>query len=122
VTNYTKAGGACGKCHDDIRELIKKVFEEAEIEAEKETKPTEFDSFTNIEKIKRIDAFIAEKIRPTLQRDGGDLELVDFSDNTVSLRLKGACQGCIGAASTMKDFIEKKIKENLSPKLKVKAV
>ena len=35
-----------------------------------------------------------EKIRPFLQRDGGDIELVDITGNVVKVRLKGACSGC----------------------------
>jgi len=122
VTNYTKAGGGCGKCKDDIAVLIKKVFLEAAEEAENESKPTPFDMLTNIQKIKQVADLLDQDIRPTLQRDGGDLELVDLDDNIIYIKLRGACSGCIGAASTMKDFIEKKIKARLSPKLKVKEI
>ena len=97
VTNYTKAGGGCGKCHDDIRAIIKQVFVEAEDESRKENKPT-------------------------LMRDGGDLELIDLDNNIVFVRLQGACKGCIGAASTMKDFIQKKLNDEFSPRLKVKEI
>ncbi|MBI2341470.1 MAG: NifU family protein, partial [Deltaproteobacteria bacterium] len=122
VTNYTKAGGACGKCHDEIRTIIKQVFLEAEAEAKKESESTPFDIMTNIQKIQRITEFLDTKVRPTLLRDGGDLELVDLDNNIIFIKLTGACQNCIGAASTMKDFIEKKIKVELSPKLKVKEI
>lgn len=122
VTNYTKAGGGCGKCHDDINAIIKQVFLEADNEAKKELTKTSFDGLTNIQKIGHITDFLNSKIRPTLQRDGGDLELVDLDNNVVLISLHGACSGCIGAASTMKDFIQKKINEELSPKLKVKEI
>lgn len=122
VTNYTKAGGGCGSCKGEIEAIIKRVFLEAADEAEKEAKPTSFDSLTNIQRIKKINDFLDTKIRPTLQRDGGDLELIDLDNNVVYIKLRGACAGCIGAASTMKDFIEKKIKAELSPKLKVKEI
>ncbi|MBI2091787.1 MAG: Fe-S cluster assembly protein NifU, partial [Deltaproteobacteria bacterium] len=58
VTNYTKAGGACGKCHDEIRTIIKQVFLEAEAEAKKESENTPFDIMTNIQKIQRITEFL----------------------------------------------------------------
>ena len=122
VTNYTKAGGGCGKCKDDIAALIKKVFLDASMEAEKESKPTPFDILTNIQKIRQVADFLDNSIHPTLPKDGGDLELIDLDDNIVYIKLRGACSGCVGAASTMKDFIEKKIKEKLSPKLKVKEI
>lgn len=122
VTNYTKAGGGCGKCHDEIKTIIKQVFLEADNEAKKELKETPFDLLTNIQKITSITNFLNERIKPTLQRDGGDLELIDLDNNIVFIKLRGACAGCIGAASTMKDFIEKKLNEELSQKLKVKEV
>lgn len=122
VTNYTKAGGGCGKCHDDIKALIKQVFLEASEEANREHKHSPFDELTNIQKINRITEFLNDRIRPTLQRDGGDLELIDLDNNVVFIKLRGACAGCIGAASTMKDFIQKKINEELSERLRVKEV
>ena len=51
-------------------------------------------------------AAVLEKIRPVLQRDGGDVELVEFSDDGVLVRLKGACSGCPGATMTLKAVIE----------------
>lgn len=50
---------------------------------------------------------VLEKVRPVLQRDGGDVELVDVNeDGVVLVRLKGACQGCPGATMTIKAVIE----------------
>jgi len=52
-------------------------------------------------------AEVLEKVRPVLQRDGGDVELVEVSDDGVVLvRLKGACSGCPGATMTLKAVIE----------------
>lgn len=48
-----------------------------------------------------------EKIRPILQRDGGDVELIDVNDQGVVLvKLQGACKGCPGATMTLKAIIE----------------
>jgi Fe-S cluster biogenesis protein NfuA len=53
-------------------------------------------------------------VRPLLQRDGGDVELVDVNDDgVVSVRLVGACQGCPGAAMTLKMGIERILKEQV---------
>ena len=50
---------------------------------------------------------VIERVRPLLQRDGGDIELVDVNEDCVVLvRLKGACQGCPGATMTIKAVIE----------------
>ncbi len=55
---------------------------------------------------------VIESIRPALQGHGGDVELVGIDDdNTVKVRLQGACQGCPGATMTMKMGIERMMKE-----------
>ncbi len=59
-----------------------------------------------------------EKIRGLLQADGGDIELVDVSDEgVVKVKLKGACHGCPMAQITMKETVEKMIKEDV-PEIK----
>ncbi|MBN2588744.1 MAG: NifU family protein [Sedimentisphaerales bacterium] len=61
---------------------------------------------------------IIESIRPSLQAHGGDVELVGIEeDNTVNVRLQGACQGCPGATMTMKMGIERILKERI-PEIK----
>ncbi len=52
-------------------------------------------------------------IRPSLQADGGDVELVDVKDGVVSVRLKGACSGCPMSTMTLKKGIERLLKEKL---------
>ncbi|AGF54278.1 MULTISPECIES: NifU family protein [Clostridium] len=55
-----------------------------------------------------------DKIRPILQRDGGDVELVDVSeDGIVSVKMQGACGNCPGAMMTIKMIIEEKLKEEV---------
>jgi Fe-S cluster biogenesis protein NfuA len=59
-------------------------------------------------------AQVIEEVRPFLQRDGGDVELVDVTaDNIVYVRLKGACGSCPGAMMTLKGGIEKALKEKI---------
>ncbi|MBU1670052.1 MAG: NifU family protein [Actinobacteria bacterium] len=54
------------------------------------------------------------QIRPMLQRDGGDVELVEVAeDGTVKVRLTGACGGCPMATMTLKRGIEAKLKEEI---------
>ena len=52
-----------------------------------------------------------EKVRPALQADGGDVELVDVRDGIVSVKLTGACGGCPMSQMTLKEGIEKTIRE-----------
>ena len=54
------------------------------------------------------------KIRPMLQADGGDVELVDVEDGVVKVRLQGACAGCPMSQMTLKNGIEKILKKEIS--------
>ncbi len=60
----------------------------------------------------QVEAVINE-IRPMLQADGGDIELVDVQDGVVKVRLRGACAGCPGAQMTLKMAVERKLKERI---------
>jgi len=57
------------------------------------------------------------KVRPALQADGGDVELLDVNEGVVRLRLKGACSGCPMAAITLQQGIERILKEQV-PEIK----
>jgi Fe-S cluster biogenesis protein NfuA len=52
-------------------------------------------------------------IRPSLQADGGDVELVDVKEGVVSLKLTGACAGCPMSAITLKNGIERTLKQEI---------
>lgn len=54
-----------------------------------------------------------ESVRPSLQADGGDVELVDVADGVVKVRLKGACHGCPMAAMTLQMGIERLLKREV---------
>jgi len=53
------------------------------------------------------------RIRPALQADGGDVELVDVKDGVVSLRFTGACKGCPMATMTLRNGIERILREEV---------
>jgi Fe-S cluster biogenesis protein NfuA len=64
-----------------------------------------------------------ENIRPALQADGGDVELVEVTeDGVVRVQLQGACQGCPMATMTMKETIERMLKEQIPDVAEVEAV
>jgi Fe-S cluster biogenesis protein NfuA len=66
---------------------------------------------------------VIEAVRPALQGHGGDIELVGTDeDNTVRVRLQGACQGCPGAAMTMRTGIERILRERVPEVKEVIAV
>jgi Fe-S cluster biogenesis protein NfuA len=62
---------------------------------------------------------VLDKIRPSLQADGGDVELVDVIDGVVKVRLQGACKGCPMSQMTLRNVIERVIKKEIP---EVKAV
>lgn len=65
----------------------------------------------------RVEAAL-DKIRPMLQKDGGDVELVEVTDNNiVKVRLKGACSGCPMSQMTLKNGIERVLKQEI-PEIK----
>ena len=63
-----------------------------------------------------------EELRGMLQADGGDLEIVEIADKTVKLRLKGACGGCPHATMTIKQGIERILRESVDPEIQVERV
>ena len=65
---------------------------------------------------------VLNNIRPSLQADGGDVELVDVKEGIVSVRLKGACAGCPMSTMTLKNGIERILKEEISGIKEVVAV
>jgi Fe-S cluster biogenesis protein NfuA len=62
------------------------------------------------------------KIRPFLERDGGDIELVDVVDGVVKVRLKGACGSCPMSMMTLKMGVEKTLKQEIPEVKEVVAV
>ncbi len=63
-----------------------------------------------------------EKVRPLLQRDGGDIELVEVTDGVVKVRLTGACKGCPMSQMTLKQGVEKMLMKEVPGLKEVQAV
>jgi Fe-S cluster biogenesis protein NfuA len=69
----------------------------------------------------KVEAALAQ-IRPALQADGGNVELVDVNNGTVTVKLTGACSGCPMAAMTLKSGVERVIKEEVPEVVEVISV
>ena len=67
-------------------------------------------------------AKVIERIRPAVQMDGGDIELVDVKDGIVTLRLVGSCHGCPSSMMTLKAGIERAIQAEVPEVKGVEAV
>lgn len=119
VTHYTKAGGGCGMCHEKIAQLL----EEGRGERKKEEKAPEAAKkrMTTLQKIAKIQEVMEKEIRPMLQQDGGDVELIDLEGNRVVVALRGMCTSCPSSSLT-KTGIETKLRELVHPDLYVEEV
>jgi len=69
----------------------------------------------------KVEAAI-NKVRPMLQRDGGDVELVEIEDGVVKVRLQGACAGCPMSQMTIKNGIERFLKQEVPEVKSVESV
>jgi NifU-like protein len=116
VTAYVKAGGGCGNCHDKIQFIIDSVMGNAPRAAKKP------DALTNIQKIKMISSALEREIKPALNQDGGDIELVDVDGNRVLVKLRGTCASCAKSQITLKHHVESKLKDLVSQDLVVEEV
>ncbi len=121
VINYTKAGGGCSSCHEGIEEILTKVMAERgevfsphAVVLKEEDKPSKMN---NLQRIRRIET-ILDSIRPQLQRDHGDIELVDVDGKTIYVNMIGACAGCQMEAMTLQG-IQQRLMEDLGEFVKV---
>ena len=118
VTNYTKAGGGCGGCVEEIEEIISRVTGAAPEEPQVEEQPKK-KKLTNIQKIAMITETIEREVRPALQKDGGDIELIDVEGNTVIVSMRGNCAQCRVASFTLRDVVQAKLREFVDEEIQV---
>jgi NifU-like protein len=126
VTNYTKAGGGCGDCHHDIEHIIEECRQSRpakqpiplgtldEMQRQKGGASEE-----QRELVRKIQDLIDNDIAVALRNDGGDIELVRYSDGKVFVRLTGACAACRLADVTLKDYVEKELRRHVRDDLTV---
>ncbi len=138
VTNYTKAGGGCSACHEALERVLGEEMAArgetfvpapirargkksgvvtlqpaapAPVAATAEAQPAEpAPRMNNLQRIRRIETVLAS-IRPTLQRDGGDVELLEVEGRNIYVKLSGACTGCQMAAMTLGGIQQRLIEE-----------
>ena len=117
VTNFTKAGGGCGMCAPQLEKLLDVArAERAAPPAAPTPRP-----MTNLQKMRLIEEVIEREIRPALQRDHGDIELMDIQGNRVLVAFRGQCAGCKSAGVTLDGFIAAKLRECVGPEIEVLA-
>lgn len=102
ITDYTKAGGGCGSCIPRIEEILKDIWHIKMPEM-----PAVKKKLTNLQKIALIQDIIEKEIRPRLQADGGDIELIDIDGNTVVIALRAMCVECPMGGVTVNNIQDK---------------
>ena len=124
VTNYTKAGGGCSACHEKIEDILIAVngrLPSDEPQRQKaKTAPAAASVkpwLSNYQRIRKIEETL-EALRPVLQRDHGDVTLVEVDGKKIFVALSGACQGCQMETATM-GGIQQKLVEVLGELVQV---
>lgn len=115
VTAYVKAGGGCENCHEKIQGIIDTVLGKTTIVQAKS-------ALTNLQKIKLIEETLDREIKPALQKDGGNIELIDVDGDRVMVSLRGSCATCKMSQVTLKNYVETKLRELVTPDLVVEEV
>ncbi|MCH5145967.1 Fe-S cluster assembly protein NifU [Desulfovibrio sp. UIB00] len=108
ITNYTKAGGACGECLDEIAEILAAQLKQKPL-IELKPKPR----LTNVQRMQKVLKTIDEEIRPQLAADGGDIELVDVDGLRVVVSLRGRCAQCRSSEVTIRDLVQRLLREHV---------
>lgn len=116
VTNFTKAGGGCGDCIPAIQVLLDQALGKVAACEVPEAKPK---ALTNVQRMQLVVKTLEEEIRPSLQKDGGDIELVDIDGHTVKVALRGMCTSCPSSQLTLKGFVETTLREYVEPEISV---
>jgi len=133
ITNAVKAGGACMSCHhapgglqdllDDIWGRRPSTLVELPVlpQARVEVRPPQ-DQMSPYKFAKKVEEVVEQYVRPQLQHDGGDLEIVDIKDNVVYCRFAGACASCVGSGKTLKMLVEQALKDQVDERVRVIAL
>ncbi len=116
VTHYTKAGGACGDCLEQIEIILAEELGKPKLE---EIKPVAAPRMSNIQRMQLIVKIIDEEIRPKLMLDGGDIDLVDVEGSKVFVTLRGRCAQCRSSQVTIKNLVEKTLQEHVDTTITV---
>ncbi|MFA6714047.1 MAG: Fe-S cluster assembly protein NifU [Victivallales bacterium] len=121
ITDYCKAGGACGSCLGEIQDILDGIWKEKKPETHS-SKRAEFMKMPLIQRVLKVQELIDNEIKPMLEQDGGGIELVDMKDNVVYVKLTGHCSSCPSAGITLKRGVEAVLKDCLFPEIEVESV
>lgn len=119
ITNYTKAGGGCGECLDTLQEILDEELGKPHLQEFNLIPKTQM---TNVQRMQKVMQALEAEIKPRLLADGGDIELVDVDGHKVIVALRGQCSSCRSRTVTLKDLVEKILREQVEPEIVVEEV
>ena len=134
ITNAIKAGGACMSCHHvpgGLQDLLNETWSAAAREPRVLTEitlPQPHDArpardqetgYSPYRFSKKVEKAMDDYVRPMIQKDGGDIEIIDIKEFLVYCRLAGACAGCAGADQTVRMLVEQSLKEMVDERIRV---
>lgn len=143
ITQYTKAGAFCKSCikpggHEkreyylvDILAEVRSEMESERLKAIADAKISgsgidsdlSFEELSVVKQLKAVEAIIDEHVRPMLEMDGGNMEILDIKSESgrtdIYIRYLGACSGCASGTTGTLYAIENILQENLSPNIRV---
>jgi NifU-like protein len=127
VTDYTKAGGGCGDCHEDIAGILEAVLSGARDAspsgrgiADLRRPAAGKQRLSNIQRMQKVMTILEDVVRPRLLQDGGDIELVDIEGTVVTVALRGLCASCPSSRLTVEGFVQQTLRDAIEPDLTVK--
>ena len=143
ITQYTKAGAFCKSCikpggHEKREYYLVDILAEVRSEMESERlkaiadarisgsgidSDLSFEELSVVKQLKAVEAIIDEHVRPMLEMDGGNMEILDIKSEDgridIYIRYLGACSGCASGTTGTLYAIESILQENLSPNIRV---
>lgn len=97
-----------------VREKMERIKYRTQTAEGRAEADAEWNAMTKVQKIEKIEAWLHQTVRGTLQGDGGDLEILDLTDdNHLKIRYQGACAGCGSAMGGTLFYIEDELKNNV---------
>lgn len=130
ITNAIKAGGACMSCHHapgGLQDLLDETWGRqktrlVDLPTLPQTEPVEDGAPAEVSPYqfaKAVETVLDREVRPKLQQDGGDIEIVDIKGMLVYCRLRGACATCAASTHTMKLLVEQALKDLVDQRVRV---
>lgn len=97
-----------------VREKMERIKYRTQTAEGRAEADTEWNALTKVQKIEKIEAWLHQSVRGMLQGDGGDVEILDLTDdNRLKIRYQGACAGCGSAMGGTLFYIEDELKNNV---------